>query len=82
MKLQQDFLHEDTLLQFHVKQMGINIDRTPKCHPEIAGEGIEYAWALAKLKYRRAPIKDKRTKQKFRNLVMDCTDPLNQLNKH
>ena len=25
-----------------------DLDCSPKCHPEIAGEGIEYAWALSK----------------------------------
>ena len=81
MNLQQDFINEITLLQFHARQIGVDIDRTPKCHPEMAGEGIEYAWALAKLKYRRSPIAAKRTKQKFRNLVQECTDPLESLSK-
>ena len=26
---------------------------TPKCHPEIAGVGIEYDWGYAKLTYRK-----------------------------
>ena len=26
---------------------------TPKCHPEIAGCGIEYDWGYAKLTYRK-----------------------------
>ncbi len=25
---------------------------TPKCHPEIAGRGIEYAWGYSKLRFR------------------------------
>ena len=37
MKLQTDFLEEITLLQFYAQQMGVSIDRTPKCHPEMAG---------------------------------------------
>ena len=24
---------------------------TPKCHPEIAGQGIEYAWGYAKIRF-------------------------------
>ena len=43
MKLQKDFMHEMTLLQFHAYQVGVTIDRTPKCRPEMAGEGVEYA---------------------------------------
>ena len=49
MKQQDDFVNEITLLHFHAEQMGVTLDRTPKCHPELAGEGIEYAWAFAKL---------------------------------
>jgi hypothetical protein len=39
------------------------MDRTPKCHCELAGEGIEYAWGCAKNHYRRQPLKDKRARQ-------------------
>ena len=82
MTLQNDFMHEVTLLQHHATQMGVNIDRTPKCHPELAGEGIEYLWAMAKLKYRCTPICQKRTKEKFIKLVRSCTDPLDNLGIH
>ena len=60
-----DFQNEETLLQYHGRLLGVTVDRTPKCHPEIAGEGIEYAWAAAKLHYRRLRIVEKRTKDKF-----------------
>ena len=80
MRQQEDFLNEVTLLQYHAEEMGVSIDRTPKCHPEMAGEGIEYIWALAKLKYRRATILKKRSKEKFRKLVTECTDPDTNLN--
>ena len=45
-----DFAEEETLLQYHGRFLGVIVDRTPKCHPEIAGEGIEYDWAAAKKK--------------------------------
>ena len=80
MKQQQDFMGEVTLLQYHAKQMGVSLDRTPKCHPEIAGEGIEYAWAIGKLHYRQSPIKDKRSKSSFWDLVRKSTDPSGELN--
>ena len=67
LKLQSDFVNELTLLQFHAKRIGVEVDRTPKCHPEIAGEGIEYAWALSKLSYRRAPLSKKRNRLEFKN---------------
>ena len=42
MTLQRDFLDEVTLLKYYAQQMGVCVDFTPKCHPEVAGEGIEY----------------------------------------
>ena len=47
----------------------MKVERTPKCHPEIAGEGIEYDWGCAKGVYRRLPISEKRSKIKFRESV-------------
>jgi hypothetical protein len=69
MQKQMDFVSELTLLQYYGRQMGVSIDRTPKCHPEIAGDGIEYVWALAKLFYRYQPISRKKNKEFFRLLV-------------
>ena len=69
MLLQKDFTNEVTLLQYHAGELGAIVDRSPKCHPEIAGEGIKYAWALSKFFYRRSPISKKRTKTNFRQLV-------------
>ena len=69
-----DFINEETLLQYHGKTLGVIVDRSPKCHPEVAGEGIEYSWECAKGKYRRLPIADKRKKDNFRNSVRECLD--------
>jgi hypothetical protein len=77
MKKQSDFLHELTLLQYYGKKLGVQVDRTPKCHPEMAGEGIEYLWALAKLYYRYAPLSEKRTKKGFQELVDKCLSNVN-----
>ena len=71
MQKQQDFMSELTLLQFHGNKLGVTIDRSPKCHPEIAGEGIEFIWAIAKLYYREQPISRKRTKSNFLGLVKE-----------
>jgi hypothetical protein len=38
---------------------------TPKCRPEIAGEGIEYDWSCGKGFYRRLPLSAKKTKNMF-----------------
>ena len=54
-----DCAEEETLLQYHGRLLGVTVDRTPKYHPEIAGEGIEYDLAASKLCYRRLPIKEK-----------------------
>jgi len=56
-----DFVHEETLLQLHAEDRRttdcqIMMIRRPKCHPEIAGEGIEYDWAGAKSSYRRSKL--------------------------
>ena len=39
---QMDFVQEETLLQYHGRTLGVTVDRTPKFHPEMAGEGVEY----------------------------------------
>jgi hypothetical protein len=38
-----DFKNEETLLQTKGWEMGVLVNRTPKCHCEPAGEGIEYS---------------------------------------
>ena len=54
-----DFQDEETLLQYHGRKQGVRVNRTPKCHPEMAGgEGIE---CMLKKLYRHLPtISDKR----------------------
>jgi hypothetical protein len=48
-----DFANETPQLEFIAqKYWGAFIRLTPKCHPEIAGRGIEYAWGYAKLRFR------------------------------
>ena len=64
-----DFMQEETLLQYHGRMSGVVVDRTPKCHPELAGEGIEYCWGCAKGYYRRLPISKKRGKVNFKAAV-------------
>ena len=69
MQQQHDFVCELTLLQYHAEKLGIILDRSPKCHPEVAGEGIEYVWALAKMNYRSLSINVKKSKDFFRDSV-------------
>ncbi len=75
MSLQTDFIdEEETLLQYHWRLLGVKVECTPKCHPKIAGEGIEYDWGCSKGVYRRLPISEKRAKSKFRESVRKCID--------
>ena len=66
-----DFINEQTLLQYNANKIGASVDLTPKCHPEIAGEGIEYMWAYIKNQYRRKDLSDKRGKERFLKTVKD-----------
>jgi hypothetical protein len=60
---------EETMLQIKASEMGVFMDRTPKCHCELVGKGVEYAWGCAKNHYRQQPLKDKRGKENFRQTV-------------
>ena len=61
-----DFKAEITLLQYQTKQLGVEVDCSPKYHCEIAGEAIEYCWGLSKNKYRVVSISRKRTKENIK----------------
>ena len=67
-----DFKAEITLLQYRAKQLGVEVDCSPKYHCEIAGDAIEYCWGLSKNKYGVVSISRKRTKEKYQNLIMEC----------
>eukprot|EP00957_Ditylum_brightwellii_P109500 8351142-Ditylum_brightwellii.AAC.1 len=66
-----DFVEEETLLQHMTKKIGaklgmdVVVDRSPKCHPEIAGEGIQYTWANSKMFLRGVPLEKRRNKGQF-----------------
>jgi len=48
----RDFRTEKTQLQYILGELGALLRLSPKCHPEVAGIGIEYAWGYAKLIFR------------------------------
>jgi hypothetical protein len=80
---QPDFVNEViTLLQYFTEQRSVPagcqlmLIRSPKRHPELAGEGIEYDWAAAKQWYRSQKLVEKRTKDNYRKLVIQS---LNQV---
>jgi hypothetical protein len=39
-----DFLSEETCLMYLGERLGVEVDRSMKSLPELAGEGIEYSW--------------------------------------
>ena len=47
-------------------------DRTPKCHCELASEGIKYTWGCAKNHYWWQPLKHKKGKENFWQTVRKC----------
>jgi hypothetical protein len=59
----KDFEEEKLLLQSMGRKMGVLVDRTPKCHCKLAGEGIDYVWGCSKNYYRRLPLKEKNQKK-------------------
>ena len=49
----QDFEQEIMLLKYRALQLGVEVQCSPKYHPEIAGEAVEYCWAYLKNTYQR-----------------------------
>lgn len=47
-----DFRNETTLLEQQVLDRGHRLRKSPKCHPELAGEGVEYCWGKSKRDFR------------------------------
>jgi hypothetical protein len=75
LNLLPDFQDEETMLMVYGKQMGVSVDRPPKCHLEMAGEGIEYVWAGSKQAFRLTPLTLQRNKKGFHAfLVRNCLD--------
>jgi len=50
---ERGFISLDGLLENGKKYINITLILIPKCHPEIAGRGIEYCWSYSKLRFRR-----------------------------
>ena len=61
----EDFVNEKSMLQHIGEKLGLVVDRSPKCTPEIAGEGVEYSWGCGKLYYRKQPMERKKGKKTF-----------------
>jgi hypothetical protein len=72
MGLCTDFLHEQGMMEFIGAKLGVEVILTPKCHAELAGEGVEYMWACAKGWYRTLSLREKRGKENFKMSVRKC----------
>jgi hypothetical protein len=48
-----DFATEKTAFQDFMITKGHLPKMSPKCHPELAGVGVEYAWGKSKMHFRR-----------------------------
>ena len=46
-----NFKNEKTQLMYILDLLNVVLLLMPKCHPEIAGRGIEYAWGYSKLRF-------------------------------
>ena len=68
----RDFEEEESLLQAQGMSLGVTVNRAPKCHCELAREGIKYSLGCAKNYYWQQPIREKRKKENFRNTVRIC----------
>ena len=69
------FFEEATLLQLRDQEIGkslglsVIMERTPKYHPEVSGEVIEYTWAQSNIYMRSVTINKRRIIERFRNHV-------------
>jgi hypothetical protein len=49
----EDFKTETTAMHDLMEVLGVEMDQTPKCHPELAGRGVEYCWGKSKYEHRK-----------------------------
>jgi hypothetical protein len=64
-----DFRNEKNALQHLGDQLGVVVLSTPKYHAELAGEGVEYMWALCKNWFKRQPLNKRKSRADFKKLV-------------
>lgn len=74
-----DFAEEISELEAVGEKLGVNVVITTKYHAEIAGEGIEYAWGVAKSAYRKMKLSQKKGYENFMKAVRECVSPGNVL---
>ena len=72
MTMCSDFLHEQRMIEFIGRKVGVEVILTSKCHAELAVEGVEYMWACSKNHYRNLSLKEKERKEKLPEAVRKC----------
>ena len=72
MTMCSDFLHEQGMMEFIGRKVGVEVILTPKCHAELAGEGVEYLWTCSKNHYRNISLNEKKGKEKFTKAGRKC----------
>ena len=70
-----DFRTELTALQNLGNLLGVAVGATLKYHAELAGEGIEYVWALSKNWFKRQPLAKRKKQADFKELVIKALSP-------
>jgi len=68
-----NFEEEEIMLQMLGWTLGIVVDCTPKCHPELTiSEGIEFSWGCSKNCYHCLTLQEKKRKENFINSIRTC----------
>jgi hypothetical protein len=78
-----DFAEEQSAMEYLLarisahNEFNVTILVTPKYHCELAGEGIEYSWGLAKRFFRKLPLARKKGRGNFHDSVRECLSYVN-----
>ena len=70
-----NFQNELSSLEYLCKKLGVKASHSPKFYCKIAGEGIEYDWAMGKGEYCRQRLSTKKGMDSFHTLVQQCLGP-------
>ncbi len=76
-----DFAREQSTMEYLLSRLSeksgdheFRLLTSPKYQHELAGEGVEYVWGLAKRYYHSKTIEEKRTKEKFHKIIRESVE--------
>ena len=78
--IQKHSIEEKTFLQQSGNKIDAIIDREPKFHPELSGEGVDYSCGFSKLFYCCLPLNSKK-KDKFNESVSNSVLRIERVSK-